>query len=363
MEAGTETPDLAPDFVQAREPRISEKSPLHDGQQAKYGAVQPTPATLKVKKPDGTVDSYFIAKKSATICCMPPAGGWYGPFGFFRLLAYAWFVMMGIGIILAIILGAQLDVHGAVGAILLVAAAEIAALAALSHEGLCREVTQISRQNDKYAALNKKLSSQIKELAGTRKRLDAAAGGLQEDLDNLNNVLTGIERCNSIWQANGIVRSFISADQYGDRNRRLSGRAELADFFDTSGPLLKTNAPDFDLDLFKELASIHGIGMCITTCIIAMLDCEENAAGQHRSQALGMFIIFALQPDDEDQQQQVIEQIQPPLAKHNGGKYEPRTKLQTIIQSLVDAAGDGRIPENMLRPLKQDLVAVEPEYW
>jgi len=60
----------------------------------------------------------------------------------------------------------------------------------------------------------------------------------------------------------------------------VEGRSSQT-FFDTSGPLLKTNAPDFDLDLFKELASIHGIGMCITTCIIAMLDCEENAAGPY----------------------------------------------------------------------------------
>lgn len=213
------------------------------------------PTTMKVVGADGKVvtKALGLATKTIVCCgCPKPPGGWYGPFGFLRIISYIFMAVAAVSVLFVLLAIHQGDVLGVLSSLVLAVVAAVCALAAYAHEGLANEVTEMARQNDRYAEKNVRLAKQIDELAAVEARFKTFQESMGLSVEDLKKKLGALHKLTATSQLTAILKAFVSADsECGNRDRALQ-REELEDFFDTAKPIFTQAAPDFD---FAKLVS------------------------------------------------------------------------------------------------------------
>jgi len=256
------------------------------------------PTSIKVLGKDNKVytESISLASKVIVCCGLPaPPGGWYGPFGFLRLLAYVFilvFVMAAVLFVLAIV---EADWFGIVANALLMAAAIVCALSAFAHEGLANEVTEMARQNDRYAEKNERLAKSIKDLGAVQQRLNRTQQSMGITADELQETLGMLHQLTATEQLSAILRAFISADSFGNSDQRLQ-KSELDDFFATAGPVLRQAAPEFNFEELRKEAKKSSLDFAAVRLLIDAVVAGAEATPGKSSAALSL-VMFALNPD------------------------------------------------------------------
>jgi len=223
-----------------------------------------------------------------------PPGGWYGPFGFFRIVSYAFAAVAGLGAMFALGCLVDLDGFGFFASLLLCAAAIISAIAAYSHEGLANEVTAMAKQNDLFAEKNEQLQQQVKKLGGVADRMDSIQRDLGVTEDKLKETIDALHRQTSIQQLASMLTAFCDADRDGNKDQRLT-KSEVDDFFDSSNAILRGACPTFDFDELKKMSMTVGIGLYAMRLMVNAL----IAAGDdnpHKSTAELSLVMFCFDP-------------------------------------------------------------------
>lgn len=350
-------------------------SPTKAGDAADGSPVSPAknalgiPSTMKVlDKVTGKVTTMNVLAGGAEVamCCGLPAppGGWWGPFGFFRLVSYAFAACAVFGIILAIMAATggpfrgipfvgQPDGFAALASLLMSFAAVVCGFAAYAHEGLANEVTAMAKQNNVFSDKNDKLEAQVKELGGVGDRLEKLNKSMGVNMDKLQETLQSLHQVNCTMSLSTVLRAFIDADSgYGNKDTRLEG-LELDDFFDSCGNVFTEAAPDFDVEKLKEEAMPVGIGMWNMRFLVnaVVASCDEVPG---RSTAMLTLVLFGFNPEKHDAElavalKQVLKKPEADIAK-------------VIAEKKTKACPEehGRIPGQELADISREIMAVEP---
>lgn len=342
--------------------------PMEDDAPAKI------PDKVKMRGPNGeeeevslTPQLLFCFKDSNSA----PPGGWYGPFGFLRMVAYAFvgIAFLGACFFLYGVLGIEEDGFSPVNIFtraLLVPAALLAAAAAYSHEGLANQVTLVSKRNDEYSKMNDDFESQLRDLEGVATKLDNLVASGQANLEKLTMVIDGIERISDLSKVNTIVRSFTDAEmreflaaaQSADGeskapSRRLSNVAELKAFLEGCVSVLKHNIPSFDMKSFRRFGLRGGVGLTIVSIMVAACN-TENQPEQH---CLVELLFFILDPHGEGRKEKVSKHLVKHLKDHRrfGSKAAIDSELDRLIATvdLNNPAHKSRVSEKEVTDLAQ----------
>ena len=166
--------------------------------------------------------------KVVDFCGLPsPPGGWLGPFGFFRLVTYAFVLMSLLAVFLGImaatgqpfngvpIIGSQPDGFATFAALLLCLGALVSAGAAYAHEGLEQEVTAMAKQNEIFRTKNEMLAAQLDELGGVRKKLDQIQQKMGENLQQFEETLQELHTVSCAELLQMMLEAFMNADLAG----------------------------------------------------------------------------------------------------------------------------------------------------
>eukprot|EP00931_Biecheleriopsis_adriatica_P066861 TRINITY_DN41103_c0_g1_i1.p1 TRINITY_DN41103_c0_g1~~TRINITY_DN41103_c0_g1_i1.p1 ORF type:complete len:422 (-),score=106.91 TRINITY_DN41103_c0_g1_i1:96-1310(-) len=325
------------------------------------------PGQIKILNRQGTVSTVSLVDKAskAAICCgLPePPGGWLGPFGFFRLLSYAFAACAVFGLILALmaatggpfygvpIIGGEPDGFAALASLLLSFSAVVCGLAAYAHEGLANEVTAMAKQNDIFAAKNDKLQKQLTDLQGVSTRLDGLQKSMGMHMEQLSETLRQLHQVNCTTQVSTILRAFIDADR-DTPDQRLEG-GELADFFGSIAEDLKQAAPDFDFTaLWKESQPV-GIGIYnmrfLVNAVVAA--CEETPG---KSTAMLELIMFGFNPEEYCNALAVALKA---VLKKSADEIKKTIEEKKL---KADPKDHGRIPGIELMDLAREVMSAEP---
>jgi len=260
------------------------------------------PSTVKVLNEAGQAEEMAVVGASKVAACCgiaPPPMGWYGPFGFFRVVALAFMAISVSGLFLAVGSLAKMDSLGFFAGLLLIIAAAVCAAAAYSHEGLANEVTEAAEQNNKFAEKNDRMAQQLNGLGDVATKLDSLEQELGVNMDEFEGFLDKLHRQTSIQQLATLLEAFCAADRRGgDADERLNDQGQVDDFLDACDPILRGACPTFDFDAFKKAAAHAGIGMYA----VRFMSDAVIAAGSdslHKSTALLSLIMFSFQPDEQ----------------------------------------------------------------
>jgi len=339
------------------------------------------PNLLNLKMPDGSERRVVLAKPGGKLCLglPPPPGGWYGPFGFLRLVAYA-FVALGcfgvLGLMYSVSFG---DVPVSLANILLIAAACLAAIAAEAHEGLASQVTQIAHENDKFARKNVKLASQVDELQSTEERITKAADALNGDLDQLSDVVAQLNKITNLEQVNTMISAFLDAERNsGHCDLCLSGEEELHEFWSGCRSVVKKELPGFDLDELHDKSLETGLPfICVSLVISAVLrNCEGQphefkkhgklapSYGARAAKAFLNTVLFALDPQEESRIRRLEMDLESALPQLPD-EYSPMDALHSFLLGLAEEAknrktGPKIVSNESLKPFARALKGVSP---
>mmetsp|Transcript_144562 Transcript_144562/g.366945 ORF Transcript_144562/g.366945 Transcript_144562/m.366945 type:complete len:327 (+) Transcript_144562:1390-2370(+) len=295
---------------------------------------------MKVMDDKGNVSSVAVSSGEVVACLglPPPPGGWYGPFGFFRLVSYAFVGVAGLGVLFALSSLVCLDFFGFLAAALLTVAALVSAAASYAHEGLANEVTEMAKQNDQFAQKNDKLTEQVKELGGVADKLQSIEKDLGVNMDQLKATLEAMHRQTSIQQLATMLSAFCDADRDGDKNQRLTN-SEVSDFFDSSDAVLRGACPTFDFEALKQLALTVGIGLYAMRFMVNALIASGDD-NPHKSTAELSLIMFCFDP--EHHLESCLADLR--LVLTDTSEEELRSILQEKKDKFAIAAENGRIP-------------------
>jgi len=256
------------------------------------------PSSVKMLDGEGNVTEVAIAGAGKIIACcglQPPPMGWYGPFGFFRLVSYAFILASVLGLVLAVSSLSQMDCLGFFSGLLLVVAAATSAAAAFSHEGLANEVTEVAEQNRQYAQKNDRMTKQLEGLGDVANQLESLESSLGVNMSQFTDFLETLHRQTSIQQLATLLRAFCDADRHGTLDERLM-KEEVDDFLDDCTPILKGACPTFDFETFKDEAEQHGIGMHAVRFMANAL-IASSSDNVHTSTALLSLIMLSFSPE------------------------------------------------------------------
>jgi len=246
--------------------------------------------------------------KVVDFCGLPsPPGGWLGPFGFFRLVTYAFIACSVLAIVLGImgatgqpfngvpIIGSQPDGFATFAALLLCFASIVSAGAAYAHEGLEQEVSAMAKQNDIFKSKNEMLAAQLDELSGVRKKLEAVQQKMGENLEQFEATLQELHTVSCAELLQMMLEAFMNADLQGVKDCRLTGE-EVDALFDVCEASLKDSAPDFDLDALINAVTETGIGICNLRFLAnaAVAGCDKVPG---RSTAMLTLVMFSAHPE------------------------------------------------------------------
>jgi len=194
----------------------------------------------------------------------------------------------------------QGDWLGVLSSLVLAIVAAVCALAAYAHEGLANEVTEMARQNERYAEKNDRLASQIKELGKVEDRMKELQSSMGMNIDDLKNKLGTLHKLTATSQLTTILRAFTSADtELGGEeagSRTLTGE-EVEEFFDTAGAIFKQAAPDFDCDKLISEVKDHNAAMGLPMMhllVNAVIAGSDDKIG--KCTAMLSLVMFALDP-------------------------------------------------------------------
>lgn len=256
------------------------------------------PSTMKMLEFDGSVTEVVVSSAGKVALCwgLPePPGGWFGPFGFFRLVSYAFMAVSAVGLLLSWGSLTSMDCLGFFAGVLLSIAAAVCAAAAYSHEGLANEVTEVAKQNEQYAEKNKRMAEQVESLSGVAGKLKDVEESLGVNIEQLRATLDALHRQTSIQQLATLLRAFCDADRGVAIDQRLM-KSEVEDFFDSSDAIFRGACPTFDFEAFKKAAVQVGIGIYAMRFMVNAL----IAAGDdnpHKSTAELSLIMFCFDPE------------------------------------------------------------------
>lgn len=297
-----------------------------------------------------------------------PPGGWYGQFGFLRMVAYAFFSLACVGAICLLLALRYMFTEGVVpvlSALLLVAASFVAAAAAYSHEGLAVEAAEQAKLNDRFADLNDNFDQQLDELADVASALEKWAERGEGTYQHLLTTVTGLQRVNALAKVNTIIRAFTDAEmrQYmmedKKANKRLSTQGELNVFFDGSSDILKANLPELDIGELKRLALRGGIGLTITSLIIAAVLNGDSEQEMMRSTGMMALAHFILDPKESDRYDEANVTLTAILK--NDLKYQSKDAVKRELRRMektADGSAGSRVPEIEARPLAKAVLCL-----
>jgi len=260
------------------------------------------PSAVKVLDETGKAKDVAVEGASQVAACCgiaPPPMGWYGPFGFFRLVSYAFMAASVSGLFLAVGSLSQMDSLGFFAGLLLIIAAAVCSMAAYSHEGLANEVTQAAEQNKKFAEKNDRMAKQLDGFGDVADKLGSLEKELGVNMDQFTGFLDSLHRQTSIQQLATLLRAFCDADRHGGAppDERLM-KGEVEEFLDDSDPVLRGACPAFDFDAFKKAAVEVGIGMhAVRFMADALIAAGSDSV--HKSTALLSLIMFSFQPEEQ----------------------------------------------------------------
>jgi len=266
------------------------------------------PVSLELVRPDGRVRKVSLTKPGAKLCfgLPPPPGGWYGPFGFLRMVAYMFDAVVVVGV--SCFFHSLFSEGGFVtfACALLVLAARLAGMAAQAHEGLANQVSEIAAQNEKFARKNETLRQQVTALEKTEERITMATGKLEGDESQLADILAQLNQVSNLAQINTMIQAFVDAESgSGSHDLCLQGKEQLHDFWSGCKNVLKKELPDFDLEELHDLSLKSGLSFtCVSLIISAVLrHCEGHphtsgkpAKGHRAACAFLNMVLFAMEP-------------------------------------------------------------------
>lgn len=246
--------------------------------------------------------------KVVEFCGLPsPPGGWLGPFGFFRLVTYAFLACSIVAVFLGImaatgqpfngvpIIGGQPDGFATFAALLLCFGSIVSAGAAYAHEGLEQEVSAMQKQNEIFRSKNEMLAAQLDELGGVRKKLETIQEKMGENLQQFEDTLQELHTVSCAELLQMMLEAFMNADLAGVKDCRLTGD-EVDALFEVCESSLKDSAPDFDIDALINAVTATGIGICNLRFLAnaAVAGCDKVPG---RSTAMLTLVMFSAHPE------------------------------------------------------------------
>lgn len=329
------------------------------GTAAGTGAKAVTTPAEKVKLKGANGEETEVSLVPMLPCCgsMSPPGGWYGPFGFLRMVMFAFILLSLLGVVVWVWAIINFNWVGVALRWLLVPGALVAAFAAYSHEGLANEVTAMANENDSYAKKNDDFHKQLKDLGSVSDKLAGFAEKGEEHINKLEHTLEGIERVGDLGKVNTILRGFTDAEMRAflftmERgNRVLDNIDELSSFMDGTSEVLMHNIDTFDLKLFKKLG-MRGIGLT-TISLLTACACTED---KQESICLMTFIYFMLDPKNPERQSKASDNLVLHLAGTRG-KFNTKLTIDAEMDRMVASTeGEGPVGEPAAQGLVQEVL-------
>eukprot|EP00747_Dinoflagellata_sp_TGD_P197128 gnl/TRDRNA2_/TRDRNA2_68112_c0_seq1.p1 gnl/TRDRNA2_/TRDRNA2_68112_c0~~gnl/TRDRNA2_/TRDRNA2_68112_c0_seq1.p1 ORF type:complete len:370 (+),score=85.74 gnl/TRDRNA2_/TRDRNA2_68112_c0_seq1:104-1213(+) len=342
--------------------------PSEDGQEEDEENPLTLPNTMKVMGPDGQLHVEKLAIPDQVSCCCShvigcfpaPPMGWTGPFGLFRLIAYAFIALMALSVVMMLAILISYDFgeswFSLIGSVLLFLAAGVATAAAYSHEGLANQVTEMSKQNDRFAEKNERFAKQLNSLASVDKKLQDIGGHMGQNLSDLEKTLNALNKCAHTAQLNTILRAFTSADSTamgGDKDMVLK-HDEVDSFFMDSSECFKQAAPEYDMGPIKKLASTSGTFDLNMMRIFVMAVIAGGDSVPGKTTALLTLVAFSLDPGEH------LDEARDEIAHIVAGemtKDEVREQLQGMVEDPDDPKA---IPCADLVELAEKVFQAEP---
>jgi hypothetical protein len=194
----------------------------------------------KVEGNDVVEESISIAEKSFLPLILPkgsePPGGWYGPFGFLRILAYIFIFIALLGVVLLVMAIMEESITSGLLCAFLVTVAVLTAMAFYAQEGLEKEIKKMAKENDQFIESNVNLEVGIRELRGVEHRMGEVSSTLEGSHAELEVVFQGIAKNLYLKQLMSVLSNFITSDSSsfgGDADQRLSSMQEVEGFVDS----------------------------------------------------------------------------------------------------------------------------------
>lgn len=232
-------------------------------------------------------------------CCgaPPPAGSWYGPFGFFRMMGGVFMLLALFAIFATIHSATQKDWVGVLMNIVLIVAAFISAISAYCHEGLSNEVGVFARQNDEFANENGNMSEQLNDLDRVAKQYERVLEELQGDEKQLDELVEALHRIVLMKSLGTIFNSYMDADINRDEDLKA---AEVDTFFSNIWEVLKFVSGDFPLDmLYQEAVAADAISIDKNDVkhLIYACSCYGDPKKPGATRAFLWLVLFSFDPD------------------------------------------------------------------
>lgn len=306
---------------------LTSRSDLEEGPAA--------PTFMQVLGEDGEIYTEPLKLvANASLCCGCPLP--LNPFAMLKVLAFVFAGLAVLAVAFAGYFAYQGDWFGFVGAVVLIAGGVLSALAAYSHEGLADQVTEMSRENTRFASSNRKLAEQVAELGHVEERLAEAESSMEGGMEELKGTLKELHQLTAASQLGAILRAFTDADSVmGDRNQKLHGD-EVDEFFDSATPILEQAAPDFDFDVLQREAKTAGldlnsINLLVNAVIAGSSDMPEKSAAELN------LLNFSFQPEDrlEECQQSLYDVLKSVYSKDD---------VKALLESRMDEYEGEAIP-------------------
>jgi len=330
----------------------------------------PNGKVMHLSMPDGSLDKATFTKQAAKLCMHfpPPPGGWYGPFGFFRMVTYFFVGLVGASVLCDLDALWNIDWLRLFSSLLFGVAAAFCAFASYAHEGLANQVGAIKKQNDKFAKNNTMLAAQVGMLGDTNTRLEDTEKDLEGGLDQLDGVMDGLHKCDELLQISAMIRAFNSANLDGDREPRIEAE-EFEDFWSGCHIILEKQLPHVDfhekVDVFRKQ------GMCfssVTLIIQAVLRGGDGDAGAKHAAAMIALAVFASDPCDEAGLDKLHEQLAEGLITHKHPVFADADKLKEHLQEMASKAsvtksGGKSIVDDEIKPLAMAVIGAHHKAW
>lgn len=275
-----------------------------------------------------------------------PPGGWYGPFGMFRMITYVFTAIMLYGIAaMAWHIKEKKDWLQVSLDALLVLAAFLSALCAWSHEALMKMTKETEKQNKRYSKSLDKYASQIQGLKSVEGKLTELTGRF--DINKLDKLLDTFGYLVDRDVVCDILDNLLQADvESGNKNMLLHGE-ELASFLAESMCILQ-KIPAIDEDEIKKLDEHSDKGVNLEAMAILTNAALVAHRNPKRSEALYQLFLFSMKPDD----QQTENVMKYDNLFENTSTFT-KGSLAASLEYCKSQAGDDVVPRDALRDVLQ----------
>jgi hypothetical protein len=281
-----------------------------------------------------------------------PPGGWYGPFGFLRIV--------GIVFLLIFIYScASFTLHMISGSstsfleILLMVSSLLCALCALSHEQLMKMTTLTAKENKRMAKSLDQLEVSIDGLKGVKDELEQLLQKFNVSLDQVDALFAKLAHYIDLDHVCDLLRDFMMADAaFGGNKDSVVDGADLLEFLEQAHVALR-RVPGLERteilavsEKYEEMGSKTGIdiGMAKLLCN-AMI---TNNSEPERAESIRDLFLFCLEPQNPERKDIVMSHRK--LYAHtisSGGLAKELKRLQ------LQTGYNGPVKSSLLQPLLQ----------